>query len=166
MKINFKIKEKIFKLRDYLSVKFDFLNGAKEKVFRSIVKSITWRIIGTSSLIAVTYFFTKNFDLSVAIGGIDIISNLILYFVHERVWERISWGRSFFDQLTFTDNKKRSFAKSISWRILATLYLMVVSYILTDKLFVSVAISLTDAILNIIEYYLHERVWNLFKFGR
>jgi uncharacterized membrane protein len=162
MEINLKdkFKQTIKKLKGYLD------NKPKEKAYRSLIKAITWRIVGTLSLVTVTYLFTQKIDLSVAIGGIDIISNLILYFVHERVWEHISWGRTFWDLIAFTDNKKRSLVKAISWRILATLYLMVVSYFLTGKPFVSVAISLIDAFLNIIEYYLHERVWNKVKLGR
>ncbi|MBD3359153.1 MAG: DUF2061 domain-containing protein [Candidatus Buchananbacteria bacterium] len=155
-----KIKQALQATKNYLN------NKPKEKAYRSLIKSITWRLIGTLSLVFVTYLFTQKLDLSVAIGGIDIISNLILYFVHERVWEHIAWGRTFWDLITFTDNKKRSLAKAISWRILASLYLVLVSYFLTGDPVVSVAISLIDAFLNIIEYYLHERVWNSVKFGR
>ncbi len=155
-----KIKQAIQNTKNYLD------NKPQEKAYRSLIKAITWRIIGTLSLVLVTYLFTQKIDLSIAIGGIDIISNLILYFVHERVWEHISWGRTFGDIINFTDNKKRSLAKAISWRTLATLYLVLVSYFLTGNPFVSIVISLIDAILNIIEYYLHERFWNKLKFGR
>ncbi len=141
------------------------LDGS-EKFFRSIIKAITWRIIGTLSLLLVTYLFTKKIDITIIIGISDIIANLILYIIHERVWERVSWGRSFFDNLSFEDTKLRSFIKSLSWRILATAYLIIFSFIITDKPFISLALALTDLVLNIIEYYLHERVWNVISFGR
>ena len=138
----------------------------REAFARSTIKSITWRVIGTLSLVLVAYSFTGKINLSLALGAIDIVSNIILYIIHERIWERIEWGRSFWDSITFSDNKLRSFIKSISWRVLATSYIIVVSYFLTQKPFISLSLGIVDAILNIIEYYIHERIWDKIGFGR
>lgn len=147
-------------------MKIDLKFRLKEKVYRSFLKAFTWRIIGTLSLMAVTYFFTRQLHLSAALGAIDVFSNIILYVIHERVWEAVSWGRSFWDNLSFADTYQRSIAKTISWRILASSYLILVAYLLTGKVFVSVSISLTDFVLNLIEYYIHERGWNKIKLGK
>lgn len=62
-------------------------------VFRSALKTITWRIIGTIDTILISYFITGSFKIGVAIGGIEVFSKMILYFLHERVWQRINFGK-------------------------------------------------------------------------
>lgn len=60
---------------------------------RSWVKSITWRIVGIIILGLIAYWLTKDWK---AMTGITLIFNfvrLILYYGHERIWERIAWGR-------------------------------------------------------------------------
>jgi uncharacterized membrane protein len=60
---------------------------------RSWIKSITWRIIGIVILGAISYKLTHDLK---AMTGITLIFNairLILYYVHERIWERIHWGK-------------------------------------------------------------------------
>lgn len=60
---------------------------------RSWVKSIVWRLIGIFLLGAIAYLITGSWKdmtiITVLFHGIRVI----LYYYHERVWERISWGR-------------------------------------------------------------------------
>lgn len=132
---------------------------------RSIAKAVSWRIVGTASLALVVYFFTDKPFLSLGISVIDIISNLILYYFHERIWDRIDWGRSFLESF-FHATKKRILAKTLTWRLIATLYLLIVIFALTKKLLFSANVVLIDASLNIIEYYGHEWIWDQIKWGR
>ena len=60
---------------------------------RSIVKSITWRTIGTLDTIIISYFLTGQIKIAISIGGIEIFTKMILYFFHERLWNRIKWGK-------------------------------------------------------------------------
>ncbi len=62
-------------------------------VYRSIVKTITWRIVGTIDTIVISYFITGSFKMGVAIGSIEIISKMVLYFLHERVWQHVNFGK-------------------------------------------------------------------------
>lgn len=62
-------------------------------VYRSAIKTITWRIIGSIDTILVSYFITGSFRMGVTIGGIEVVSKMILYFLHERVWQRIDFGK-------------------------------------------------------------------------
>lgn len=167
MKINLQFAKIKLKLRYFLGKAINYFNNKpKEKAYRSFIKAVTWRIIGSFSLVFVSYLFTGKFTISVALGLIDVIANLLLYFFHERIWESIAWGRSFWDHLSFADKKSRSLLKSITWRILGSASTMLISYALTGKPFVSLALTITDALLNMVEYYLHERVWDKIKFGR
>ncbi len=60
---------------------------------RSIVKTITWRFIATVVTFTIVYLFTKELVLSVGIGLVDVVVKTIAYYSHERVWDRIYFGR-------------------------------------------------------------------------
>jgi uncharacterized membrane protein len=60
---------------------------------RSWTKSFTWRFIGILILFPLTYAFTKRWESATAVTFSFHILRMILYYFHERFWERISWGR-------------------------------------------------------------------------
>ena len=62
-------------------------------VFRSLLKTITWRIIGTLDTIFISYLITGSFKMGVVIGGSEVFTKMILYFIHERIWQRINFGK-------------------------------------------------------------------------
>lgn len=64
-----------------------------EKPLRSIVKSISWRFIGTVDTIIISWMVTGTLRLAISIGGIELITKMALYFFHERLWNSISWGK-------------------------------------------------------------------------
>ncbi len=66
---------------------------ASEKPLRSIVKAISWRIIGTLDTIVISWFLTGEIDTALAIGSIELVTKMLLYFGHERVWNRINFGK-------------------------------------------------------------------------
>ena len=61
---------------------------------RSWVKSITWRILGIVLLGGITYLITKSWKEMATITVIFHGIRVILYYFHERVWERVSWGKA------------------------------------------------------------------------
>lgn len=64
----------------------------KEKHQRSILKTITWRVLGTLITSVVVYIFTKKIVLSLSIGGLDATLKLLFYYLHERVWDKVQCG--------------------------------------------------------------------------
>lgn len=68
-------------------------DGSEEKIKRSIVKTVSWRIIGTIDTILISWLITGTIALAISIGAIELISKMILYFFHERIWNRIKWGK-------------------------------------------------------------------------
>ena len=60
---------------------------------RSLLKTVTWRIIGSIDTAVITYFITGNWKFGLAVGSIEVMSKMILYYIHERVWQRIKWGK-------------------------------------------------------------------------
>ncbi len=57
---------------------------------RHIVKTITWRIVGTLDTFLLSWLITGSVKIGAAIGGIEIITKMILYYFHERAWYRFS----------------------------------------------------------------------------
>ena len=57
---------------------------------RHILKTITWRIIGTLDTMILSWFITGNWKFGVAIGGVELITKMVLYYLHERAWYRFS----------------------------------------------------------------------------
>ncbi len=64
-----------------------------EKPYRSVVKAISWRTVGTIDTIVVSYFITGNLVMAASIGTIEVITKMALYYFHERAWNKISFGR-------------------------------------------------------------------------
>lgn len=56
----------------------------------SIYKTISWRIIGTIDTMVISYFLTGKLDIAMSIGGIEVISKMVLYYIHERTWLKIT----------------------------------------------------------------------------
>jgi adenylylsulfate kinase len=65
----------------------------KETNIRSIVKGISWRFVATSTTILIVYLFFGKLDLAVAAGVLETIAKVALYWGHERIWQRIKWGK-------------------------------------------------------------------------
>jgi len=53
---------------------------------RHIAKSISWRIVGTLDTIVLSGLITGSWTIGFTIGGVEVISKMILYFLHERMW--------------------------------------------------------------------------------
>lgn len=64
-----------------------------EKPYRSIVKTISWRTLGTLDTIIISYFITGNLAMAASIGSIELVTKMVLYYFHERAWNKINLGR-------------------------------------------------------------------------
>lgn len=81
-----------------------FLKQNKEKVsfssdqssenpLRSIAKTISWRIIGTLDTIVISWILTGQVKTALAIGSVELVTKMVLYFGHERIWNSINFGK-------------------------------------------------------------------------
>jgi uncharacterized membrane protein len=64
-----------------------------EKHYRSIVKALSWRATGTVDTVVVSYFVTGKIKMALSIGFVELFTKIGLYYLHERVWNRLSFGR-------------------------------------------------------------------------
>lgn len=69
-----------------------------ESQWRTIVKSLTWRILASLTTFAISWFVTGNVNAGIVIGGIDLILKLFFYYLHERGWSHVDWGLIPFSQ--------------------------------------------------------------------
>ncbi len=60
---------------------------------RSLAKAFSYRVLGSLSTGGLVYLLTSNLSISVGAGLLDSVVKVILYFLHERVWNHISYGR-------------------------------------------------------------------------
>ncbi|RXJ77681.1 hypothetical protein CRV03_05470 [Arcobacter sp. F155] len=65
-----------------------------EKAYRSVVKTVSWRTVGTLDTIIISYFITGNLGMAASIGSIELVTKMILYYFHERAWNKISFGKT------------------------------------------------------------------------
>ena len=68
---------------------------------RSLVKTVVWRVIATTDTFILAYFFASQaadipsetaVKLASSIAGFEVLTKMILYFLHERAWSRVDWG--------------------------------------------------------------------------
>jgi uncharacterized membrane protein len=60
-----------------------------DKPIKSIIKSFSWRIVGTIDTMVISYFITGKITVAVSIGSVEVITKTILYYFHERLWAHI-----------------------------------------------------------------------------
>lgn len=61
--------------------------------YRSIIKAISWRLIGTCDTTLIAFIITGKFKFAISIGLIELITKTLLYYLHERIWNKIPLGR-------------------------------------------------------------------------
>jgi uncharacterized membrane protein len=128
---------------------------------RSLVKGISWRTVGSIDTFIIAYFFFGKVSVALPIALTEVATKIILYFLHERLWNQISYLR---------DNNPlsniRSLLKGISWRAFGTIDTIFISWIISGNPLAALKVGTTEVFTKIFLYYLHERIWRLIKWGR
>ncbi|MFQ5601710.1 MAG: DUF2061 domain-containing protein [bacterium] len=60
---------------------------------RAVGKAISYRGLGSLLTVVVIYIFTGKLTLSIGAGIVEGISKMLFFYLHERLWEKISWGK-------------------------------------------------------------------------
>lgn len=66
---------------------------SSEKPIRSVVKAVSWRVIGSLDTLIISWIATDDIKTATSIASIDLFTKMILYFFHERIWNAIKWGK-------------------------------------------------------------------------
>lgn len=81
-------------LLNYTKAKSNYnRDKATERPLRSIIKTVSWRIIGTMDTIVISWILTRKIETALAIGSVELVTKMILYFGHERLWNLIPFGK-------------------------------------------------------------------------
>ncbi len=59
----------------------------KESPIRSILKTISWRIIATTTTVTIAYFVFGDISNALKVGGIEFFAKMFIYYFHERLWQ-------------------------------------------------------------------------------
>jgi len=79
------------------------IKKTKDDPIRSLLKAISWRLIASGTTFIITYFIFSNYseqssskamETASYITGIELVAKLLIYYLHERLWTNISWGKN------------------------------------------------------------------------
>ena len=73
----------------FLNLLVKELSDTKDSNLRSILKAVSWRTLGTIDTFVLSWIITGQIQLAAAIGGIEVFTKIALYYIHERLWQRI-----------------------------------------------------------------------------
>ena len=59
---------------------------------RSFAKSITWRICATLTTVLLVWIFIGKLSIACSVGIVEVVVKLVVYYLHERAWNRVEWG--------------------------------------------------------------------------
>lgn len=128
---------------------------------RHIAKSVTWRLIGTLDTMLLAWLITGDPMMGVQVGAAEVITKMLLYYLHERLWINIRMGVN----ANGDSSKQRHLIKTVTWRVIGTLDTMIISWVVSGDPMVGLQIGIVEVLTKMILYYLHERVWYKVDFG-
>jgi len=61
---------------------------------RSLIKAVSWRMVGSIDTFILSFFFTHKASAAAAIASTEVLTKIALYYFHERAWAVLPWGRA------------------------------------------------------------------------
>ena len=122
---------------------------------RHIVKTISWRLIGTLDTMFLSWFISGDLSVGLKIGGFELISKMVLYYFHEQLWFKSS----------ITNTNKRHFLKTFSWRAIGTLDTILLGWLITGNPLTALKIGGAEVFSKMLLYFGHEKIWYKINYG-
>lgn len=126
---------------------------------RHIAKTITWRLVGTADTILLSWFVSGSSLIGIKIGLAEVVTKMILYYLHERFWFK---KRSGGDK---EGSKRRHLWKTVTWRIVGTLDTVTLAWFISGDPMVGFQVGAAEVVTKMLLYYLHERLWYRSDYG-
>lgn len=142
---------------------------------RAIAKALSWRIIGSLDTLLLSFAIltvlgpvfgiegrshVDNAKAATLIAATEMVTKIILYYLHERAWERSHWGVVTDRRGRPHDNRRRSVTKTTTWRGIASLDTVLLALLFTGNLGAAFSIGGLEVLTKLVLYYVHERVWD------
>ena len=144
----------------------------QENHFRSVIKGATWRAIGTMDTIFLSYIYTGHIGKALRIGGVELFTKIFLFWLHERVWMRLTFGTEEVrrgNEVIVQDKHWRSIVKGASWRAIGSLDTFWIALLINSDAphatQTAFYIAATEVITKIGLFWLHERIWMKVRWG-
>ena len=67
---------------------------APEAHSRSLVKAVSWRVLGSIDTFVISYLVTGKLVFAASIASVETFTKIVLFYFHEQAWARVPWGRS------------------------------------------------------------------------
>ncbi len=64
----------------------------RESHVRTVLKTLSWRIVATTTTIVIAYFVFGDVSRALTVGGIEFFAKMAIYYVHERIWQLVPRG--------------------------------------------------------------------------
>lgn len=138
-----------------------------EKHQRTLIKVVTWRILVTLSQFMNALIVTGSVAMGIKIAGWSLVINSMLYWLHERAWNWFEWNKRITaDNYFFKDGHPRTASKMITWRVIVNFSNFFIPYFATGSWSQAGAFFTITIFVNMTLYYVHERGWNLVRWGK
>ena len=122
---------------------------------RHLLKTISWRCLGTLDTLILSWLISGDLFVGVKISSVEILTKMILYYIHERLWFKSS----------VLNSKKRHLYKTFSWRFLGTADTVLIGWLISGDPLIGLQIGFAEVISKMLLYYFHEKIWYKFKYG-
>ena len=147
---------------------------------RSLAKAVSWRVVGTLDTLFLSFVIltflapvlgmeeashAENAKTATYIAVTEVATKMVLYYTHERLWERSDWGVAVSKYGARRDGPTRSGVKTATWRVTASLDTTVLALIFTGNIGTAVSIGGFEVITKLVLYYFHERAWSRIDWG-
>jgi uncharacterized membrane protein len=122
---------------------------------RHIVKTISWRLVGTTDTLLLSWFITGDLSIGISVGLVELFSKMILYYFHEQFWHKSK----------VKESNKRHLYKTFSWRFLGTADTIAIGWLISGDPFIGLQIGFAEVITKMILYFFHEKIWYRINYG-
>jgi uncharacterized membrane protein len=122
---------------------------------RHVAKSLTWRLIGTTDTMLLSWFISGDLSVGLKIGAFELLTKMIIYYFHERLWFKS----------TIKNSNKRHLLKTFSWRAIGTIDTVLLGWLVTGNPFTGLKIGSIEVFSKMLLYFGHEKLWYKINFG-
>jgi len=70
------------------------MQAEKEAHLRSILKAVSYRVLAAIATTTIVFIFTRRMVLSLGVGLVESVAKILCYYIHERAWSFIGFGKS------------------------------------------------------------------------
>ena len=122
---------------------------------RHLAKSITWRIIGTLDTLLLSWYISDDITIGFKIGGLELVTKMLLYYGHERLWFKSK----------IKSSNQRHILKTFSWRGVGTIDTMLLGWLISGNPLTGLKIGGAEVVTKMLLYFGHEKIWYRINFG-